>query len=104
MIEPVFFRGDVAKVLNCTPLTIANRERRGRYPEPKRDLNGYRVYDLNDILNLQLVTFNSLDARPLLALLFDRGYKDPKTASVLIDNALNRRAQSDKLLKAKLGD
>lgn len=89
--EPVFSRGDVAKILNVTPLTIANRERRQQYPDPKRDLNNYRVYTLNDIFNLQLLTFHAIDTRPILSLLYDKGYRDSKESTRMIENALARR-------------
>lgn len=92
--EPNFTRGDLARVLNVTPLTISNRETRGQYPEPKRDLNNYRIYTLNDVLNLQLLTFGAVDTRPIVSLLFDKGYKDMRELSAIIDTALNRRTNS----------
>lgn len=89
--EPMFSRGEVAKVLNVTPLTIANRERNGKYPEPKRDLNNYRVYTLNDIFNLQILTFHSLDPRPVLSVMYDKGYRDHRELGKIIDEALSKR-------------
>lgn len=89
--EPIFTRGDVARILNVTPLTIANRERRGQYPGAKRDLNNYRIYTLNDVFNLQLLTYNAIDSRPVVSLLYDKGYKDPKRVAQIIDKALDRR-------------
>lgn len=91
-VEPLFTRGDVAKILNVTPLTIANREEAKKYPEPKRDLNNYRIYTLNDIFNLQLITFNALDPRPIISVLYDKGYRNTKDLGKLIDNALSRRS------------
>lgn len=89
--EPNFSRSDVARILNITPLTIANREKRKQYPEPKRDLNGYRVYTLNDVLNLQLVTYQQIDTRPIMSLLYDKGYRDMKHLGQIMDAALSRR-------------
>lgn len=92
VVDPIFTRGDVAKILNVTPLTIANREDAKKYPEPKRDLNNYRIYTLNDIFNLQLITFSVLDPRPIISVLYDKGYRDTKDLGRLIDNALSRRS------------
>lgn len=91
-VEPNFTRGDVAKILNVTPLTIANREEAKKYPEAKRDLNNYRIYTLNDIFNLQLITFGTLDPRPIISVLYDKGYRNTKDLGKLIDNALSRRS------------
>ena|SRR5579859_6547824 len=90
-LEPTFSRGDVAKILNVTTLTIANREKRGQYPEPKRDINDYRIYSLNDVYNLQLTTFNYVDTRPILSVMYDKGYTSAKVATQIVDAALDRR-------------
>lgn len=84
---PLFGRGDVAKILNVTPLTIANRERAKKYPLPKRDLNNYRVYTLGDVLHLQHLTYQDTDARPILSLLYDKGYRDMHQLVQMIDAA-----------------
>jgi len=89
--EPLLTRSDVAQVLNVTPLTIANREKRGQYPLPKRDLNEYRIYTLNEVFNLQLITYSVIDTKPILSILYDKGYTDPKYLSQLIDNTLSSR-------------
>lgn len=89
--EPVFSRSDVARILNVTALTIANREKRDQYPRPRRDLNGYRVYSLNDVFNLQLITYAHLDPRPVMSMLYDKGYTDVTVASKLVDAALGQR-------------
>lgn len=89
--EPIFTRAEIAQVLNVTPLTIANREKAEKYPIPKRDLNGYRVYSLNDLLTLQMITYNALDTRPIMSLLYDKGYRDLKQVGQIIDAATNRR-------------
>lgn len=89
--DPVFTRGEVARILCVTPLTISNREKRRKYPPPDRDLNNYRVYTLNDVFNLQLLTYDRIDTRPILSLLYDKGYKDMRQLGQLVDGALARR-------------
>lgn len=94
--EPLFTRGEVAKILNVTPLTIANREKPvngkpAKYPEPKRDLNNYRVYTLNDVLNLQLLTYHTIDTRPVMSVLYDKGWRDKKQLGHIMEQALSRR-------------
>jgi len=95
--EPVFTRGDVAKILNVTPLTIANREKDrpdgspGKYPKPKRDLNNYRIYSLNDVLNLQRLTYNAIDTRPIMSVLYDKGWRDKRQLGQIMDQALGRQ-------------
>ena len=89
--NPIFTRGEVERILNVTPLTIANREKSGKYPESKRDLNNYRIYSLNDILNLQLLTYKSLDPKPIISMLYDKGYKDKRELGRIIDTALSRK-------------
>lgn len=93
-VEPIFTRGDVAKILNVTPLTIANRETSKKYPEAKRDLNNYRIYTLNDVFNLQLLTFGHLDPRPIISVLYDKGFRNTKDLGKLIDSALSRRVDA----------
>ena len=61
--EPMFTRSEIAQILNVSSLTIANREKNNKYPEPRRDMNSYRVYTLNDIFNLQLITYNLIDPK-----------------------------------------
>jgi len=95
--EPIFTRGDVAKILNVTPLTIANREKPknentpAKYPPPKRDLNNYRIYTLSDLLNLQLLTYGTIDTRPIMSLLYDKGWTDMRSLGQIMDQALRRR-------------
>jgi hypothetical protein len=92
--EPVFHRGQVARILGVTPLTMANREASKKYPEPKRDLNNYRIYTINDVLNLQLLTYRQIDPRPIAEVLFDMGWTDPRRVGQLLDRALARRTAS----------
>lgn len=89
--SPIFTRGEVAKILNVTPLTIANREKLQKYPEPKRDLNNYRIYSLNDVLNLQLLTYKALDPKPIISILYDKGIKDAKELGKIMDGALSKK-------------
>jgi hypothetical protein len=91
---PVFHRSDVARILGVTPLTMTNRERSGRYPPPRRDLNNYRVYNLNEVMNLQLLTYQLVDPRPIASVLFDKGWRDPKFVSQLLDAAMARRVRT----------
>jgi DNA-binding XRE family transcriptional regulator len=94
MTEPIFTRSEVAQILNVSSLTIANREKNKKYPEPKRDLNNYRVYTLNDIFNLQLITYNHINPKPVISVLFDKGYRDTKLLGEMIDNVLSRRSSN----------
>jgi len=90
-VEPIFNRSDVAIILNVSALTIANREKTKKYPEPKRDMNNYRIYTLNDIFNLQLITYNHIDPKPVISILYDKGYRDTKVLGEMIDSVLSRR-------------
>lgn len=92
--DPVFTRGDVAKILNVTALTIANREKSKKYPSPSRDLNNYRVYNINDVFNLQLITYSEVDPKPIISVLYDKGYTDTKGIARIIDSALSRKTNS----------
>ena len=89
--EPIFTRSELAQILNVSPLTIANREKSKKYPNPKRDLNKYRIYTLNDVLNLQLITYSYIDPKPIISILYDKGYKDSKFLGEMIDQALSKR-------------
>jgi DNA-binding transcriptional MerR regulator len=91
--EPIFTRSELAQILNVSPLTISNREKSNKYPSPKRDLNKYRIYTLNDVLNLQLITYSYIDPKPIISILYDKGYKDTKLLGEMIDQALSKRAQ-----------
>lgn len=90
--EPIFTRSDVAQILNVSPLTIANREKNNKYPSPKRDLNQYRIYTLNDVLNLQLITYSYIDTKPIISILYDKGFRDTKLLGEIIDQAMSKRA------------
>jgi hypothetical protein len=90
--EPIFSRSEVAKILNITSLTISNREKFNKYPNPKRDLNNYRIYTINDIFNLQLITYSHIDPKPIISVLYDKGYSDTKELGKMIDSILARRS------------
>ena len=89
--EPIFTRSEIAQILNVSPLTIANREKNHKYPMPRRDMNSYRVYTLNDIFNLQLITYNLIDPKPIISILYDKGYRDTKFLGEMIDSVISRR-------------
>jgi len=95
MTEPVFTRSEIAEILNVSTLTIANREKNKKYPEPKRDMNNYRIYSLNDVFNLQLITYNHINPKPVISILFDKEYKDSKLLGEMIDNVLSRRSNAN---------
>lgn len=92
---PSFNRSEVAKILNVSTLTVANREKSKRYPSPKRDLNNYRIYTINDVLNLQLLTYNMIDPKPIISVLYDKGYKDTKLLAEIIDEAMSNRVNAN---------
>ena len=89
--QPSFNRSEVAKILNVSTLTIANREKNKKYPNPRRDLNNYRIYTLNDVFNLQLITYSHIDPKPIISILYDKGYSDIKALGQMIDSALSKR-------------
>jgi transcriptional regulator with XRE-family HTH domain len=89
--EPIFSRSEVAQILNVSSLTISNREKNKKYPTPKRDLNNYRVYNISDIFNLQLITYNHIDPKPIISVLYDKGFSDTKELGKMIDSILSRK-------------
>ena len=89
--EPIFTRLEVSQILNVTTLTISNREKSKKYPSPKRDLNNYRIYTLNDVFNIQLKTYDCIDPKPIISVLYDKGYANPRNVSQIIDQALSKR-------------
>lgn len=89
--EPVFTRSEVAQILNVTTLTVSNREKNKKYPLPRRDMNNYRIYTLNDVFNLQLITYSAIDPKPIISILYDKGYDDIKALGQMIDSALSKR-------------
>jgi hypothetical protein len=83
-----FSRSQVAEILNCTVLTIANREKSGIYPPPQRDpKNNYRFYSIPDVFNLQEISLGQIYYGPLLAALWDKGFKDPVECEEILKKA-----------------
>lgn len=93
LTEPIFNRSEVAQILNVSTLTISNREKNNKYPKPKRDLNNYRVYFLNDVFNLQLLTYSHIDPKPIISIMYDKGFEDVKQLGKMIDSVLSKRIQ-----------
>jgi hypothetical protein len=93
-VEPVFTRGDLAKILNVSTLTVANREKSGKYPPPRRDLNNFRIYNLSEIFNLQIITYGAVDPSSIISVLWDKGYRNKKDLARVIDNALSKKKMS----------
>lgn len=90
--EPIFTRSEVSQILNITTLTVSNREKNKKYPLPRRDLNNYRIYTLNDIFNLQLITYSHIDPKPIISIMYDKGYNDVKALGQMIDSVLSKRS------------
>lgn len=90
-VSPTFSRGEVATILGVTPLTIANREKGGKYPPARRDLNNYRVYSLNEVFDLQVITFGAIDPRTIMSALYDQGMHNTREVAELIDDAIGKR-------------
>ena len=76
-VPPVFVRNEVAKILNCSVLTVRNREKSGKYPDPQRNpVNNYRIYTFQDVCALQYITYGQVYRTPILSVLYDKGYKN----------------------------
>lgn len=86
--ELKFTRSSVAKILGCTTQTVANREKSGKYFPARRGSNNYRYYTLLDVLLLQVREEGRYNRLPILAELWDRGYRDEKVAGQIIDTAV----------------
>lgn len=71
---PTFTRGQLAKILGCSPLTISNQEKKGTFPPPRRKSNGYRSYSLTDVLLVQLQYLKEIQPAPIYAVLWNMGY------------------------------
>lgn len=89
--EPVFTRGEVAKILGVTPITIANREKSKKYPLPSRDLNNYRIYTIADVLSLQLMTYSEINGAPIVSILYDKGYRNPRQVTQIVEEAISKK-------------
>lgn len=77
-IPPTFTRQEVAHLLQCAPLTIANREKKGVYPPAKRDYKEHRYYVLADVFELMYITDKQIYLKPIVAVMHDKGYTDIK--------------------------
>lgn len=101
---PLFYRYDVAKILNCTPLTISNREKSKTYPEPTRNSSNYRIYTIEDILELQYITYKRTYLSPIVAFLWDEGYTDVREVETMVNAAFeawrNSKAQVEKVVSS----
>jgi hypothetical protein len=87
--EPHLTRAEVAKILNCTPLTIRNRERSGKYPPARRHpINNYRIYSIEDILWLQMNTYDQIFIGPVVSILHDKGYTDMTALNAYVSAAV----------------
>lgn len=89
MLKPEFSRGQLASILGINTQTIANREKSGKYPEPKRDVNDFRYYTLEDVFAIQLISFNAINPAPILEVMYDIGYRDQKAMTQILDETLN---------------
>lgn len=89
--EILFKRGEVSKILGVTVATLANREKAGKFPEAKRDVNNYRMYSLQDVMSLQLASYGYINTVPLAEALFDKGYSSPKEVAQMIEAAIQER-------------
>lgn len=87
---PVFTRGEVADILQVSTMTIYNREKRGIYPKPSRDLNGYRVYSVEDVLLLQVISRSKIEPKLIASKLHDKGYYDTKIVENILDSAIKK--------------
>jgi len=90
-LDPIFTRAEVSKILNISSLTLSNREKLNKYPKARRDINNYRIYNLNEVFNLQLLTFDAIDPKPVVSVMYDKGYTDPKVLAQIIDSTLSKR-------------
>lgn len=93
-----FTRSEVALILGCTPLTIANREKKKIYPEPKRVASSnFRCYSLVDVLYLQLLTFGIIKVNHIYSKMYDKGFTIPEYATQAVNQALQAlKVQIDK--------
>jgi hypothetical protein len=42
-------------------------------------------------MNLQLITYNHIDTKPIISILYDKGYRDTKYLGEIIDEAMSSR-------------
>lgn len=87
---PRFTRSEVAVILNCSPLTIYNREKSGKYPSPSRSSSNYRMYSLDDLFTLQKITYGQVYLSSIMSLLWDKGYTDVPSIERYLNDALEK--------------
>ena len=97
---PYFSRSDVAKILNCSVLTIRNQESKGNFPAPQRAANNYRIYTISDVINLQYIYLKSHNFNAILSILWDKGYTDPDQCRNWIVAAIEEQAKSQPVVSA----
>lgn len=85
-----FRRGEVARILGVSALTIVNREKAGKYPPPKRDVNRYRIYDLSEVFELQRRTFGRIELAPIEVALKEKGFEFDAVAALLRGHGYGR--------------
>jgi hypothetical protein len=90
---PYFSRSDVAKILNCSVLTIRNQESKGNFPEPQRAANNYRIYNIADVINLQYIYLKAHNFNAILSILWDKGYTDADQCRNWIVAAIEEHAK-----------
>ena len=89
MLKPEFSRGQVASILGINTQTIANREKSGKYPEPKRDSNDFRCYTLEDVFALQMISNGAINPGSILDVMYDMGYRNQSKMTQILDETLN---------------
>lgn len=85
---PYFNRTDVARILNCSVLTIRNQEKAHRFPEPRRSSNNYRIYTLADVIRLQVIYHNSPNFNAILSILWDKGWQNAEACQSWLNAAM----------------
>ena len=89
LFPPNFNRTHVAKILNCTPMTVASRENKGIYPVPKRVVSSnHRYYTLQDVFYLQYLTSGSVDVNIIASSLWDLGLRSSDVTIILLTQEL----------------
>ena len=99
-IPPRFTRSEVAKILNCSSLTIYNREKSGKYPQPSRSNSNYRMYSLEDLFTLQKISYGQIYLSSIFSLLWDKGYTDVQSLEKYLNEALTAYHDKSSITKA----
>lgn len=96
-----FTRGEVAKILGIVPRTIARREERGEYPEPRRDISNRRIYNIKEVMRLQHLTYGEVNTRNLFEALYDKDVRNHNKASKMIEEALQEFLRDKTIANAR---